>query len=836
MSKERETEYLEKLGVPKDDYSSVQIGKTFSIDDILGELGKQPVSKSEIKAVPAEENTEKEKIKPKVDFVAESPVQKPEKHTVHTAHEPVVPLKPEIKPEIKEEPKTVLTDEPTRPIETIKAVKPKRMPNDDVKLFSTIEIETPAKEYNVAVEEGGEPKVDGSTVVFAPTEAASEVRTRSRKRQPRKTTPSEAEPEQLMFEGAGPKIVFTTAKEEPVEKKNADQIVAGFGESIENKIKEEAKQSFKISGDEEENSESEEPEEEVIFDDYEEPDDFEPIDSELKSGRFETVFKSVFVAIATAVLFFLSTFTVLSPEQTGIEKDIAIVYLFISIAITVVIMLLCSSVVAAGFKQIFSFSLRAEGAAVLCCTAAILQNIILMAGTEYILDGTVGIYNYLPALMLLFIRLSDLPLIKHTRSNMEFVDANSNLGVAEIIDNQELADDITDGQISGEACVCAVRKTEKVTGIIEASKERGSSEKSLGKLFVFVFFASAAIAALSLLLREVSAAEAVSVFTAALCAGVPLMASFITIFPLNKINSKLNKKGCAIVNFNAAERIAGANSVVISDTDVFPANSIVLHGMSMFNNSPLDQALTDTISVLNAAGGALAKVFEGSVANQSILREIDSMQYADEMGMLCKSQGREILLGCREFMKKYQIPIPSAIYEDRMAADDRKIIYLAVDMKLSAMYIVSYNVSDVAKKRLRKAEDNGLTLLISTKDTNVTKEILSNRMRLDKASIKIIKARALDKLERKLKKSKSSPAGILVNDECCSLPEAVVGAARLRTKVAFNLASIIASSALGLIFVAFFALVPSASAIAAWKILLYALFWTLPTLCLSSSK
>ena len=48
-------------------------------------------------------------------------------------------------------------------------------------------------------------------------------------------------------------------------------------------------------------------------------------------------------------------------------------------------------------------------------------------------------------------------------------------------------------------------------------------------------------------------------------------------------------------------------------------------------------------------------------------------------------------------------------------------------------------------------------------------------------------------------------------------------------------AALIASAVIGLIFVAVFSFASTPSAIEAWKILIYALFWTLPVLVLSSS-
>ena len=464
-----------------------------------------------------------------------------------------------------------------------------------------------------------------------------------------------------------------------------------------------------------------------------------------------------------------------------------------------------------------------------------LQNIVLMIDPSYIAEGTVGVYNFLPAVMFLFIRLGDLQMVRHIRGNMKFVSERKRLAAAEMIEDEELAEDVSGGQISGEARLCAPHRTDAVVGVVEASSRESDADGAVGKLFIGAVIAAAVVALISAVWRHASIGVAFSVFTAALCAGTPLMSVFVTVLPLTRINRRLNRKGGAILNFESAVALAEANGVVISDTDVFPDKSIILHGMSLFNNAPMDGVIADTVSVLNAAGGALGRVFEGSVADKSILREIESIEYVDEMGVVCRSQGRELLLGSRDFMKAYQIPVPSSTYEAKVSGGDRHVFYLAADMQLCAMYVVTYGVADVARRRLRRAEDAGLTLLIATKDTNVTKEILSNRMKLSNATVKVISARALDKLERKLRKARSLPAGVVVGDDCCSLPEATVCSSKLKGSVAFNIAALIASAVIGVIFVAVFSLAASPSAIEAWKILIYALFWTLPVLVLSSS-
>ncbi len=914
MSKEREREYLEKLGVPSKDYSGVPVDRTFSLDDILREVegdkavpfakpepkpepkpelkpepkpepepAKAPVILNEVKdpapsagplqkdgdssseashpsrndsaklahapepelsfapVIPAEAKPAPEHVKAPAEtpvILSEAKDPAPQAERLQAEGDSPSPAAPrndspapaaeaKAAPAAEEKPAAAPLPEPeTAATVRVPAVKKKRPSLEDtrsLKLFSTIEIEAQPEEYAVAVEEGGEPKVEGGTVIFAPPVKEETPK----KRAPRRPRNSEAEPDQLFFEGAGPVNVMTNAKEPPAEKADADAVAAGFKESVENNIRENVRKTYNMPEPEETA-----PDEEAEY--HGEPDDYYLVEEELRARRSDGVLKSVFLGACALLLLIIDVFA-LKSESAATERDIAVVYLFISAAVSMLTLAFSIPFVKRAFEQIRTLKFRAESAAVICTAVAVIQNIALMINPSYISEGTVGVYNFLPAVMLLFIRLGDLQMVRHIRGNMKFVSERKQLAAAVMVDDEELAEDVSGGQISGEARLCAPHRTDAVVGVVEASSKESDADNSVGKLFIGAAAAALLIALVSAVWRGASVGVALSVFTAALCAGTPLMSIFVTVLPLTRINRRLNRKGGAILNFDAAVTIAEANGIVVSDTDVFPDKSIILHGMSLFNNAPMDGVIADTVSVLNAAGGALGKVFEGSVADKSILREIDSIEYVDEMGVVCRSQGRELLLGSRDFMKAYQIPVPSSAYESKVSGGDRHVFYLAADMQLCAMYVVTYGIADVAKRRLRRAEDSGLTLLIATKDTNVTKEILSNRMKLSNATVKVISARALDRLERRYKKARSLPAGVVVGDDCCALPEAAVCASKLKGSVAFNIAALIASAVIGLIFVAVFSFAATPSAIEAWKILIYALFWTLPVLVLSSS-
>lgn len=61
--------------------------------------------------------------------------------------------------------------------------------------------------------------------------------------------------------------------------------------------------------------------------------------------------------------------------------------------------------------------------------------------------------------------------------------------------------------------------------------------------------------------------------------------------------------------YTAAEDYADTGAVVVSDRDLFSDDSVMLHGMKVFAEKRIDEAILDAASVIISCGGIMSGIF-----------------------------------------------------------------------------------------------------------------------------------------------------------------------------------------------------------------------------------
>lgn len=102
--------------------------------------------------------------------------------------------------------------------------------------------------------------------------------------------------------------------------------------------------------------------------------------------------------------------------------------------------------------------------------------------------------------------------------------------------------------------------------------------------------------------------------------------------------------------------------MVLDALDLFPAESVLLHGIKTFSGARIDEAILDAAAVSSAAGGPLSSVFLRVIENRTdILPAVDSLVYEQEMGLSGWVSGRRVLVGNRRLLENHGVDVPSGI-------------------------------------------------------------------------------------------------------------------------------------------------------------------------------
>lgn len=92
-----------------------------------------------------------------------------------------------------------------------------------------------------------------------------------------------------------------------------------------------------------------------------------------------------------------------------------------------------------------------------------------------------------------------------------------------------------------------------------------------------------------------------AVFTAAVCTAAPLGLLTAVNLPLWRVSRRLLEQGAMLSGWDAVEEFGGVDALTVSASDLFPEDSVVLHGIKTFSGTRIDRAIVDAAAVAIAA-------------------------------------------------------------------------------------------------------------------------------------------------------------------------------------------------------------------------------------------
>ncbi|MBQ1950439.1 MAG: hypothetical protein II363_02430 [Clostridia bacterium] len=223
-----------------------------------------------------------------------------------------------------------------------------------------------------------------------------------------------------------------------------------------------------------------------------------------------------------------------------------------------------------------------------------------------------------------------------------------------------------------------------------------------------------------------------------LCISMPA-ASLAVQLCLNQCSHTLLSRGGFLVGWKAVRQFGNPDALVVDVADLFPDESMLLHGIKTFGGAHIDDAILDAASLAVRAEGPLSMIFRRIIENkEELLREVDNLVYEQGMGLSGWVDDRRVLVGNRLLLQHHGVDVPSLDYEARYAKDGRRLVYLSTAGELSAMFVVTYAADDTIKSVLQDLCRAKVTLLVRSCDPNITAEDLCRDFELDDYYVDIL--------------------------------------------------------------------------------------------------
>ena len=321
----------------------------------------------------------------------------------------------------------------------------------------------------------------------------------------------------------------------------------------------------------------------------------------------------------------------------------------------------------------------------------------------------------------------------------------------------------------------------------------------------------------------------VSIFTATLLMTLPCSAGLLSAVNLRATNRLLNEDEAVINGYSAVDDAVNTNGVIIDACDAFEQGGCNIEGMKTYHKMRIDEAILYTASVVIASGGVMAEVFDGVIiGKRELLFPVESLAYEEKLGCSCWIHNYRVLVGNRDLLVHHNVETPDKDLEEKFKSNGRNVIYLAIEGKIAAMFVVVYKANQETARYLRELEKDGLTIFFRTADANITEKFLEREFQLPANVVKIINPVAGDMFTKvKARVADRSNARILHNGSMKSMLAALHGAFVINNFVNSSRLIQIIAAVIGTIIVALFTFMSDMTPLGALQIGFYQIAWTI---------
>ena len=491
-------------------------------------------------------------------------------------------------------------------------------------------------------------------------------------------------------------------------------------------------------------------------DEYRTPDDKFKVAYYLKKKKNTALAGAV---ISMICAFFLAVISLVAKGFTDGGRIFAI----LSLALTIVPVAVNISTIADGVKVLKKLKFNRFTGSFIAILATVIQNVVLMLYASPFEKG-VSIFSAVAVISLGLNMIGEYYELGRISRNFNYmISREENYSVAPI-EKTEVAFEIGRGLLLEDPSVLCSQKTLFPRRFIELSRRYYPSDDISAKLTPLGIGVSVLIGAITLLISK-DIRTSVTAFSGCVCLCVPYFSALAESIAISKISRKSCTKGAMIAGWEALKMCENANAVAVDSADIFDSEGGNVFGIHPFYDIGIDEAIIYTASLLVASGGPLGNLFKRVIVGEvSLLPPVDTLAYEDKLGLSAWIFNRRVLVGSKDLLRNHNVEIPNIALVERHLTEGRYPLYLAIDGKAAAAFIVSYDIEQSNAKYLKDIESNSISLLVRSDDANITDEMVAGGLDLPLSGVKVLSAVSGDLYKTYTGETTSSADALLIHD------------------------------------------------------------------------
>lgn len=537
--------------------------------------------------------------------------------------------------------------------------------------------------------------------------------------------------------------------------------------------------------------------------------------------------------INSVILFFLMIVSVIgslalcsyASDMISHYTNAPIIFAVCNLIIVIIADILLGSTIFNGLMTLLKFKGNSDTAIAFACVTCTIQSVcaLFLAYKFYY-----GVYYYYTAVLMICAFTNMLGKnIKYKRGgiNFKFISSKNKNYTVNFIQDRRLSKQMAAGIINKNPVIAYQNESEFISDFTKLSFDSNDkSEVVSSKLAPFTVLVSIVMGVVYGMLNGDTIG---GIMTAALMSvvSIPVSNLLIVNVPLRRFGRELIKKGAIISSYPAVMKFTQTNTVIADAYELY-ANNVKLLEIKQFNTFRFEDALFYAATALKEAKSPLVYAFSKYLNENSnkLPPQVDSWVYEDELGLVAWVNNARVIIGSREIMQKYGIALPDISYQERKTNSD--IAFISFSGKLVAMLALQYTPQKSIYNEVKRAELNGINILVSTTDNNITHEKIVKDFDLSQRSIKVMTSgHTMVSRTQTLEIADKSRAYIVTRGSTASMLRVISGCMKLKNVFNIGVALQTIAVILGMIIMALLCITAAVSYVKLTYLIIYMVTW-----------
>jgi len=420
-------------------------------------------------------------------------------------------------------------------------------------------------------------------------------------------------------------------------------------------------------------------------------------------------------------------------------------------------------------------------------------------------------------------------------SNRSFLKMNQgNIKTCGLLEDQKFSSEILGAKHGEIYPVAYSEERDNVSNLVKLSTQNNIELEFFYKLTPFIVILSIVVfAAVTVITKNIFNALTSSLIF--ILISIPSFIAMSNSILLSRMDQRMKRAHLVICGQAALKKFKKASCVFLNAQDLYSSDDISVHGIKAFKGTRVDKSLIAIYALLQKINGPLKDVFSTIInCENEKVPEVSNVEYEEGKGVVGWVQGKRILAGNRELLKKYRISPPVHDVEKKYLDQGKQITYFAIGGQLTLMLILTYSANKSMVNEIKQLSASGTRMIVTTVDSNITLERITKDFKIKKSLIKILTPSQSEFALKQIHAQDTPDGYILMKKGKNKFITAINECKTMRLKLLFSSILQFMAIFVGISISAFLILCSNLAYVGMFEVLIYVLFWSMTSFLVPS--